>query len=258
MVVVNASNRTKDWEWMHSHCPVGVRLEDRSEETALLAVQGPKAPEVLRGHVPDALLELGYYHVGEGQLFGVDALIARTGYTGEDGFELYFRTRDADAVWNGLMEAGRGAGLEPIGLGARDTLRLEMGFMLYGNDIDDTTTPLEAGLSWTVKFAKPEFIGRAALVTQKERGLSRKLVAFELDGRRVPRHGMPIEVAGRAVGNVTSGSFGPSRNLPIGMGYVATAFASPGGALDIVSGSTRLPARIVKLPFYKSGSRKTG
>ena len=258
MVVVNASNRGKDWEWMHSQCPAGVRLEDRSEETALLAVQGPKAADVLRGHVPDALLDLRYYHFGEGVIFGAETIIARTGYTGEDGFELYFRTRDADAVWNGLMAAGKAVGLEPIGLGARDTLRLEMGFMLYGNDIDDTTSPLEAGLGWTVKFAKPEFNGRAVLAAQKERGLTRKLVAFELDGRRVPRHGMPIQSGGRVVGQVTSGTFGPSLNLPIGMGYVETAFATPGGALDIMAGSTALPARIVKLPFYKSGSRKTG
>ena len=258
MVVVNASNRAKDWEWMHSHCPPGVRLEDRSEETALLAVQGPKSPDVLRGHVPDAMLDLGYYRVGEGTVFGADALIARTGYTGEDGFELYFPTRDAETVWNGLMEAGRGVGMEPIGLGARDTLRLEMGFMLYGNDIDDTTSPLEAGLRWTVKFAKPEFNGRAVLAAQKEHGPSRKLVAFELDGRRMPRHDMPIEAGGRVVGRVTSGSFGPSIHKPIGMGYVETAFATPGGALDIVAGSSKLPARIVKLPFYKRGSRKTG
>jgi aminomethyltransferase len=258
MVVVNASNRAKDWAWMKDHCPAGVAFEDRSEQTALLAVQGPKAPEVLRGHVPDALLELGYYHFGEGRIFGADAIIARTGYTGEDGFELYFRTRDAEPVWNGLVEAGKRVGMEPIGLGARDTLRLEMGFMLYGNDIDDTTSPLEAGLGWTVKFAKADFNGRATLAAQKERGLSRKLVAFDLEGRRVPRHDMPIESAGRVVGKVTSGTFGPSLQRPIGMGYVETAVAVVGGSLDIVAGSTRLPARIVKLPFWKNGSRKTG
>ena len=258
MVVVNASNRAKDWAWMKQHCPAGVTFEDRSEATALLAVQGPNAPEVLRGHVPDAMLDLGYYRFGEGRIFGADAIIARTGYTGEDGFELYFSTRDAEAVWNGLVAAGRGVGMEPIGLGARDTLRLEMGFMLYGNDIDDTTSPLEAGLGWTVKLAKPDFNGKAALVAQKERGLSRKLVAFELDGRRVPRHDMPIECNGRVVGRVTSGTFGPSVERPIGMGYVETACAVMGGALDIVAGSSKLPARIVKLPFWKHGSRKTG
>ncbi len=258
MVVVNASNRAKDLSWMLQHRPAGVTLEDRSDETALLAVQGPKAPEVLRGHVPDSVLELGYYRAGEGRLFGADALIARTGYTGEDGFEIYFRARDADPVWNGLVAAGHRVRMELIGLGARDTLRLEMGFMLYGNDIDDSTSPLEAGLGWTVKFSKPEFNGRAALAAQKQSGLTRKLVAFELDGRRVPRHGMPIEHAGRVVGQVTSGTYGPSLGRPIGMGYVEIAAAVMGGSLDIVAGPSKLAARIVKLPFYKHGTRKTG
>ena len=258
MVVVNASNRAKDWAWMREHCPQGVVFEDRSDETALLAVQGPKAADVLRGHVPDAVLDLGYYRFARGRIFDADAILARTGYTGEDGFEIYFHPRHAEAVWNGLVDAGLPVGMDYIGLGARDTLRLEMGFMLYGNDIDDTTTPLEAGLGWTVKFAKPDFNGRAGLAQQKERGLTRKLVAFELDGRRVPRHDMEIEVSGRTVGRVTSGTFGPSLNRPIGMGYVETPAAVMGGALDIVAGSTRLPARIVKLPFYKHGSRRTG
>jgi aminomethyltransferase len=213
---------------------------------------------VLRGHVPDAVLELGYYRFAEGRIFGADAILARTGYTGEDGFELYFDPRHAEAVWNGLVEAGKPVGMDYIGLGARDTLRLEMGFMLYGNDIDDTTTPLEAGLGWTVKLAKPDFSGKAALAKQKAEGLTRKLVAFELDGRRVPRHDMLIEAGGRSVGRVTSGTFAPSLEKPIGMGYVETASAVMGGALDIVAGGTKLPARIVKLPFWKQGSRRNG
>ncbi len=258
LVVVNASNRHKDWAWMKSYCPAGVTFEDRSDDTSLLAVQGPKAPEVLRDHVPGAILDLGYYRFAEGRIFGVEAILARTGYTGEDGFEIYFANRDAQAVWNGLVEAGRRVNMDLIGLGARDTLRLEMGFMLYGNDIDDTTTPLEAGLGWTVKFTKPAFNGRAALVAQREQGLRRRLVGFELDGRRVPRHDMPIESGGRVVGRVTSGTFGPSVGRPIGMGYVETASAVTGGTLDIVAGATRLPAHIVKPPFWKNGSRKTG
>ena len=200
MVVVNASNIAKDLAWMKEHCPAGVTIDDRSAQTALLAVQGPRAPDVLRGHVPDAALDLGYYRFLEGPLFGIDAVIARTGYTGEDGFELYFDPRDAATVWNGLEAAGRAAGMEPVGLGARDTLRLEMGYMLYGNDIDDSTSPLEAGIGWTVKLKKSDFIGRAALVRQKEQGLTRKLVALELDGRRVARHGMMVEVNDRPVG----------------------------------------------------------
>ena len=257
LVVVNASNTAKDFAWMKQHCPPGVTFEDRSAETALLAVQGPRAPEVLRGHVPDATLDLGYYRFMHGPLFGIPAVLARTGYTGEDGFELYFHPRHADTVWNGLVQAGAGVGMELIGLGARDTLRLEMGFMLYGNDIDDTTSPLEAGLGWTVKLGKGYFIGRDALVRQKERGLARRLAAFELEGRRVARHGMPIESQGRPVGHVTSGTFSPSLEGPIGLGYVETPLAAIGTALDIVAGGSKLPARVVKLPFYKHGSRRT-
>ena len=257
MVVVNAANKDKDLAWMREHCPAGVRLEDRSDDTALLAVQGPRAPDVLRGHVPEATLALGYYRFATGTLFGAEATLARTGYTGEDGFEIYFHPRHAAAVWEGLMDAGRTVGLEPVGLGARDTLRLEMGFMLYGNDIDETTSPLEAGLGWTVKLSKPDFLGRDALVRQKERGLARRLVGFELDGRRVARHGMPLEVSGRRVGQVTSGTFAPTLGRPVGMGYVDSAEASA-PALDVVAGDSRLRARVVKPPFYRQGSRKTG
>jgi aminomethyltransferase len=258
MVVVNAANRDKDLAWMREHCPPGARLEDRSEETALLALQGPRAAEVLRGHVPGAALELRHYRFLRGPLFGADALLARTGYTGEDGFELYFHPRHAAAVWEGLLEAGKAVGLEPVGLGARDTLRLEMAFMLYGNDIDDTTNPLEAGLGWTVKLAKPEFIGRDALAAQKQRGLSRRLVGLSLEGRRVPRHGMPIESGGRVVGGVTSGTFGPSLGRPLGLGYVEASSAATSPELAIIAGETRFPARIAKTPFYTHGSRKQG
>jgi aminomethyltransferase len=258
MVVVNASNIVKDFAWMREQLPADVILEDRSEETALLALQGPRAPEVLRGHVPDDVLELGYYRFANATLFGIEALVSRTGYTGEDGFEIYFSPRHADRVWTGLMEAGKPVGLEPVGLGARDTLRLEMGFMLYGNDIDDTTSPLEAGLGWTVKLAKSEFVGRETLQRQKQAGLSRRLVGFTLEGRRVPRHGMTIEYLGRRVGEVTSGTFAPSLQRPIGMGYVETAAAAAGTTIQIVAGEARLPATIVKPPFYTQGSRKTG
>jgi aminomethyltransferase len=257
MVVVNAANRAKDWEWMESRRPASVTMVDRSDETALLAVQGPRAAEVLRGHVPEAVLGLGYYRFTEAPIFGVDAVISRTGYTGEDGFEIYFAPADAETVWIGLLETGRVHGLEPVGLGARDTLRLEMGFMLYGNDIDDTTSPLEAGIGWTVKLGKADFVGRDALRKQKEAGLERKLVGFELDGRRVPRHGMAIEAAGSPVGVVTSGTFGPSLHRPLGMGYVAKAASAAGATIDIVAGTQRLPARVTKPPFYTQGSRRT-
>ena len=257
MVVVNASNMAKDFAWLDQHRPAGVSLVDRSAETALLAVQGPKAADVLRGHVPAAALDLGYYRFTTGELFGVAATISRTGYTGEDGFELYFANADGAAVWNGLMAAGAPHGLELIGLGARDTLRLEMGYMLYGNDIDDTTTPLEAGLGWTVKLAKGDFHGRDVLVKQKAEGLKRKLVGFQLDGRRVPRHGMPILSGGRTVGHVTSGTFSPTLERPIGMGYVETALAATGTALEIQAGGSTLPARVTARPFHTRGSHRS-
>ena len=254
MLVVNAANLAKDFEWLEQHLPAGVTLDDRSDATALLAVQGPAAADVLRGHVPEAVLELGYYRFTTAPLFGVPATISRTGYTGEDGFELYFDPKDADTVWSGLLAAGASRNLELIGLGARDTLRLEMGFMLYGNDIDDTTTPLEAGLGWTVKLAKGDFHGRDVMVKQKETGLTRKLVGFQLEGRRMPRHGMRILSGGRPVGVVTSGTFSPSLERPIGMGYVETALAANGTVLEIEAGTTILSARVTARPFYTRGT----
>jgi len=257
MLVVNASNVAKDFAWLDERRPAGVSLVNRSDETALLAVQGPRAAQVLEGHIPAAALELGYYRFLHGRLFGVDAVIARTGYTGEDGFELYFDPAGAREVWEGIVRAGASHGLEPVGLGARDTLRLELGYMLYGNDIDDTTTPLEAGLGWTVKLQKSDFVGREVLAKQKAEGLSRKLVGLELDGRRVPRHGMAVEAGGQVVGRVTSGTFSPSLERPIAMAYVDSAHAALGGTLDVVAGETRLPSRIVRRPFYTKGTKRS-
>jgi aminomethyltransferase len=257
MVVVNASNMAKDFAWMKQSQPAGVEFTDRSDATALLAVQGPKAADVLRGHVPDAALELGYYRFTTGELFGVPATISRTGYTGEDGFELYFAPEHGTRVWQGIVEAGKPFGLDLVGLGARDTLRLEMGYMLYGNDIDDTTTPLEAGLGWTVKLNKAGFAGKDVLVRQKAEGLKRKLVGFQLDGRRVPRHGMAILSGGREVGRVTSGTFSPSLERPIGMGYVEAALAPVGTALEIQAGTALLPARVTARPFHTRGSHRS-
>jgi aminomethyltransferase len=256
MLVVNASNIAKDFAWLQEQCPGGVTLTDRSAETALLAVQGPKAADVLRGHVPDSALAMAANRFVEGPLFGVPAVIARTGYTGEDGFELYFKPDGASTVWDGILEAGRPHGLELVGLGARDTLRLEMAYMLYGNDIDDSTTPLEAGLGWTVKLAKAAFTGREALVRQKEQGPARKLVGLEAEGRRVPRHGMTIEAGGRAVGAVTSGAFGPTVGKAIAMAYVETASSALGTELDVVAGQGRIAVRVVKRPFHTGGSRR--
>ncbi|MEO5989155.1 MAG: glycine cleavage system aminomethyltransferase GcvT [Candidatus Eisenbacteria bacterium] len=257
MVVVNASNIAKDFEWMAQHKPASVSFEDHSDRTALLAVQGPKAADILREHVPEAVLELGYYRFTTGLLFGIPATISRTGYTGEDGFELYFAPEHGDRVWEGLIEAGRPHELELIGLGARDTLRLEMGYMLYGNDIDDGTTPLEAGLGWTVKLKKHEFHGKAVLEKQKTDGLKRRLVGIQLDGRRVLRHGMTLTCSDRDVGVVTSGTFSPSLERPIGMGYVESGAAAIGTALEVQAGSNSLPARVTARPFYTRGTHRS-
>src|SRR6185369_3775631 len=191
------------------------------------------------------------------ELFGIPGTISRTGYTGEDGFELYFEPKHAATVWNGLVAAGKPHGMDLIGLGARDTLRLEMGYMLYGNDIDDTTSPLEAGLGWTVKMAKGEFHGREVMARQKAEGIQRRLVGFQLDGRRAPRHGMRILAGGRAVGVVTSGTHSPSLERPLGMGYVETALAGNGTALEIEAGSTTLAARVTARPFYTRGTHRS-
>ncbi|HET7224946.1 MAG TPA: glycine cleavage system aminomethyltransferase GcvT [Candidatus Eisenbacteria bacterium] len=257
MVVVNASTTAKDFAWLKEHVPAEVSIDDDSDDTALLAVQGPRAAEMLRGHIPDAALALGTYRFLEGRLFGAPAIVSRTGYTGEDGFELYFDRAHAAPVWEGLMAAGGAVGLEPVGLGARDTLRLEMGYMLYGNDIDDTTTPIEAGLGWTVKFDAGDFLGRDALLAQKQHGTLRKLVGFALEGRRVPRHDMVIEAEGRPVGVVTSGSFSPSLKQGIGMGYVEPAYARLGTPLEIAANGARLDAKVVKRPFWTHGSRRS-
>jgi aminomethyltransferase len=255
MVVVNAANIAKDFAWLHQHQPSDAKLEDRSDQTALLALQGPRAAELLRGHVPDAALELGYYRFVPGRLFGVDAILSRTGYTGEDGFELYFDVQDAEPVWTGLTAAGAAHGLEPVGLGARDTLRLEMAYMLYGNDIDDSTNPLEAGIGWTVKLDRGDFIGRDALLRIKQEGLTRRLVGVTADGRRVPRHGMVVEAGGRPVGQVTSGTFSPTLERAIALAYVEKGSAAIDTPLEVVSGDTRIPARVAKKPFH-TGSHK--
>ncbi len=257
MMVVNGATNAKDFAWLRGQVPPGVEFRDVTDDTALLAVQGPRAEQVLRGHVPDAALALGFYRFLEGAAFGAPAIISRTGYTGEDGFELYFSPRHAAQVWEGLIQAGAPHGLEPVGLAARDTLRLEMGYMLYGNDIDETTSPLEAGIGWTVKLKKGDFVGREALLRQKEQGLTRKLVGFDLEGRRVPRHEMVIESEGRPVGRVTSGTFSPSLQRPIGMGYVESALDRPNGTLQVLAGGTRLDARIVPRPFWTRGSRRS-
>ena len=254
MLVVNASNIDKDWEWANRHNEFDTRLINISDQTALLAVQGPLAIEAMQPLTDVGLKELKYYTFTKGTFAGIDnVLISATGYTGAGGFELYVNTDKAAALWDSIFKAGASHNIQPIGLGARDTLRLEMGYCLYGNDIDDNTSPIEAGLGWITKTKKGDFISRDIFARQREEGVSRKLVGFILpEERRVPRHDYPIEDAeGKEIGKVTSGTLSPSLEYPVGMGYVQTAFAAPDTSIYIVAGKKRLEATVVKPPFYK-------
>jgi len=253
MLVVNASNMQKDWDWLNEHNTFDAKLINISEQTALLAVQGPKAAEVLQSLTDVDLKSMKYYTFQKGTFAGVDnVLISATGYTGSGGFELYVNNESAVKIWDAIFEAGESFDIQAIGLGARDTLRLEMGFCLYGNDIDDMTSPLEAGLGWITKLQKGDFIDAAFLKQQKTAGVPRKLVGFEVQDRRVPRHDYLIEDAnGNEIGKVTSGTQSPSLGIPIGMGYVQTEFATPDTEVFVVAGEKRLAAKVVKLPFYQ-------
>mgnify|MGYP001231030618 CR=1 FL=1 len=253
MLVVNASNIEKDWNWIKQHNTFDTRMINISDETGLLAVQGPKTAEALQPLTDIDLKNMKYYTFAKGTFAGIEnVLVSATGYTGSGGFEIYARNEDLEKLWDAVFEAGKDWGIKPIGLGARDTLRLEMGFALYGNDIDDTTSPLEAGLGWITKLNKGDFNSCEFFRKQKADGLSRRLVAFEVLDRRVPRHDYLIEdMEGNVIGKVTSGTQSPSLDKPIGMGYVTTPFAKEGAEIQVVAGSKRLAARVVKLPFYK-------
>ena len=254
MLVVNASNMAKDWAWLQQFAGnFDVLMTDVSEGTALLAVQGPLAAQALQSLTDLDLGAMTYYTFGIGSFAGVsNVVVSATGYTGAGGFEIYIPNAHAAAALDAIIAAGAPLGLEPIGLGARDTLRLEMGFCLYGNDIDDTTSPIEAGLGWITKFTK-EFTNSAALKAQKEAGVARKLVGIKLLERGVPRHGYPIvDASGAAVGEVTSGTMAPSLNEAIGMAYVPTASAAPGSTVFVEIRGKALKAEVVSLPFYKA------
>ncbi|HXF48926.1 MAG TPA: glycine cleavage system aminomethyltransferase GcvT [Verrucomicrobiae bacterium] len=256
LLVVNAANIEKDFDWLVSHKPNAVTLTDESDRTALIAIQGPKA-EVLMAKLTDYdLPKLGYYKAANDRVCGEEILFSRTGYTGEDGFELYMTPERAEYFWSKVMEAGREFDIEPIGLGARDTLRLEMKYMLYGNDIDATTNPLEAGLGWVVKLAKGDFIGKGPTEKLKAAGLKRKLVCFEMTEKAIPRKGCGIFSGGQKVGEVTSGTFSPSLEKGIGLGYVPTALAEVGRKLEIEIRGKNAAAVVVPAPFYKNGTRK--
>ncbi len=258
MLVVNGANKDKDWAWVSRYAArFGVELTDRTEEIALLALQGPRAQEIL-ARLTDADLEaIRYYRFAEGTVAGVPATLSRTGYTGEDGFELYVDAADAPAVWRAVLEAGAPEGIMPAGLGCRDSLRLEMGYALYGNDLDEQTSPLEAGLGWVVKLDKGDFVGRDALVRQKEAGIGRKLVGFVLKERGFPRHGYPVSVGGATAGEVTSGVLSPTLGHGIGMAYVPAEAAKPGTEIGIVIRDRAVPAEVVRPPFHKGGSVRT-
>jgi aminomethyltransferase len=257
MLVVNASNLEKDWAWVESHVgDLDVELEDVSDATALLALQGPSAREILRPLVDIRLEAVRYYRFMTGKVAGVPATIAGTGYTGEDGFEIYVHADHAVKAWRALLEGGQDKGLVPAGLGARDSLRLEMGYALYGNELDADHTPLEAGLAWITKLDKGDFVGRDALVAQKEVGMRRRLVGLTLGARAFPRHGYPILSAGEAVGVVTSGTLSPSLGIGIAMGYVPSKLGAPGTQLQVDARGRSLDAVVTRPPFYTEGSIK--
>lgn len=255
MLTVNAANIDTDWAWVTEHGG-GARWLNISAETALLAVQGPKAEGCVQRLADRDLSGLRYYWFVEGRVAGVPARISRTGYTGEDGFELYVAAADAERLWFALLEAGEPDGIVPVGLGARDTLRLEMRYALYGNDIDATTNPLEAGLGWVVKLAKGDFIGRSAIQQVKAEGPKRKLVGFEMVDRAVPRHGYKIVKDGLEAGVVTSGSYGPAVDKYIGVGYVAAELAKVGSELEVEVRESPRRARVVPTPFYPPKVKK--
>ncbi len=252
MLVVNASNIEKDWNWLETHKQEGVTLTDRSDDISLLAIQGPKAAETLQSLTEVKLEELTYYTFVRAELAGIpNAIISATGYTGAGGFEIYVENQYAEKLWNEVFKAGEPYSIKPAGLGARDTLRLEMGFCLYGNDIEDTTSPLEAGLGWITKFNK-DFINSDNLKKQKEEGISRRLVGFEMHERGIPRQGYVIKNdKGKEIGRVTSGTQSPSLNKAIGMGYVEVACKDPGTRISIEIRNKAVAAEVVKLPFYK-------
>ena len=252
LLVVNASNIDKDWDWISSHNTFGAEMKNLSDNYSLLAIQGPKAVEAMQSLTSIDLSAIKYYHFEVADFAGIEhVIISATGYTGSGGFEIYCKNSDAEQVWNKVFEAGKSFGIKPIGLAARDTLRLEMGFCLYGNDINDTTSPLEAGLGWITKFTK-EFTNSENLKKQKEEGVSKKLVGFEMTERGIPRHDYEIvDADGNNIGIVTSGTQSPSMGIAIGMGYVKTEFSAVGSDIFIVIRDKKIAAKVVKLPFYK-------
>lgn len=254
LLVVNAANIDKDWAWCTSHNKVGATLVNASDEIAQLAIQGPLALKAMQKLTDTTVTDMEYYTFKKLTFAGVPGVIfATTGYTGSGGCEIYMANSDAPKIWNAVFEAGKEFGIKPIGLAARDTLRLEMGYCLYGNDINDTTSPIEAGLGWITKFNDTkDFINKPQLLKQKKEGTVRKLVGFEMVDKGIPRHGYEItDAAGKTIGEVTSGTMGPSMKIPVGMGYVPTALSTEGSEIYIKIRDKILKAKVVKFPFYK-------
>lgn len=252
LLVVNASNIDKDWEWISKHNDMGVEMRNLSDDYSLLAIQGPKSIEAMQSLTTVNLSEIPFYGFEVADFAGIEhVIISATGYTGSGGFEIYCKNEEVKQIWNKVFEAGKSFGIKPIGLAARDTLRLEMGFCLYGNDIDDTTSPLEAGLGWVTKFTK-DFVNAENLKKQKEEGVKRKLVGFELIGKGIPRHDYEIvDNAGNVIGKVTSGTMAPSLGKAIGMGYVTIENSKVDTEIFIRIRKNDVPAKVVKTPFYK-------
>ncbi|NWF50187.1 MAG: glycine cleavage system aminomethyltransferase GcvT [Ignavibacteriaceae bacterium] len=252
MLVVNASNIQKDFEWIKSNNKFDVELIDQSDVYSLLAVQGPNSQKVIQ-KICDIDINLEYYHFTSAQIAGLEMILSRTGYTGELGYELYFKGDEsaAEKIWNEVFEAGKDFNIQPVGLAARDSLRLEMGYCLYGNDIDKTTNPLEAGLGWITKMNKENFIGLDALQKVKKEGIKRKLIGIQSDDRSFPRHGYDISVNGRLIGKITSGTVSPVLEKPIALGYVSAEYSEIGSKINYVVRSKEVPAEVVKLPFVK-------
>ncbi|OYU83697.1 MAG: glycine cleavage system protein T [Flavobacterium sp. BFFFF2] len=252
MLVVNASNIDKDFNWITSHNSFDAEVTNASDDYSLLAIQGPKAAEAMQSLTDVALADIAYYHFAVGTFAGVnDVIISATGYTGSGGFEIYFKNESATQIWERVFEAGAACGIKPIGLAARDTLRLEMGYCLYGNDINNETSPLEAGLGWITKLSK-SFVGSEVLVAQKAAGITRKLVGFELTEKGIPRHDYVIvDENGQHIGIVTSGTMAPSLGKGIGLGYVALDYSPVGSKIWVQIRNNRVAAEVVALPFYK-------
>ena len=251
LLVVNAANAAGDFVWIENRLTQGVEIRDVSDDYALLALQGPRAEEILAELTEIDLSQIRYYRFEIADVDGHQAIVSRTGYTGEDGFELYLSPASGPLIWDRLLEIGAPRGLVPAGLGARDTLRLEAAMALYGHEIDDTTTPLEAGLSWVVKLAKGEFLGRDVLLAQKVDGIEKQLIGFEVTGRGIARQGYDVLAEGKTVGRVTSGSFSPTLEKAIGMAYVPVALAEAGTEIQIQVRKNTVPGVVVPIPFYK-------